>query len=171
MGKVADWVIGTVSNSAAAGARRAGIRLPDAANSPNRQAVQPNYPIQGFTLIELLIVMTLIIILSTMGMTQYRTSVIHAREATLKEDLFRMRDAIDQYYADKGQYPSALDALVTDGYMRKLPEDPFTKKADTWQVVPAEPDPNNPVADPGVYDVKSGSDATALDGTKYADWY
>lgn len=134
----------------------------------------PNFPIRvreaGFTLIELLVVVTLIIILSTMGMTQYRSSVIHAREATLKEDLFRLRDGIDQYYADKGQYPASLDAMVTDGYIRKVPEDPFTKSSDTWQTVAAEPDPNNPVAEPGVYDIKSGSDATALDGTKYADW-
>ena len=124
----------------------------------------------GFTMIELLVVMTLIVILATMGMTQYRTSLIHAREATLKEDLFRMRDAIDQYYADKGQYPSTIDALVSDGYMRKVPEDPFTKSNSTWQSIPAEPDPNNPTAEPGVYDVKSGSEATALDGTKYAEW-
>jgi len=139
-------------------------------------APSPNHPIQGrwsasgFTLIELLVVITLIVILSTMGMTQYRSGVIHAREATLKEDLFQLRDAIDQYYADKGQYPASLDALVTDGYIRKIPEDPFTRSSDTWQTVPAEPDPNNPVAEPGVYDVKSGSDATALDGTKYAEW-
>jgi len=134
----------------------------------------PDHSIQrldpGFTMIELLVVMTLIVILATMGMTQYRASVIHAREATLKEDLFRMRDAIDQYYADKGQYPSTLDALVSDGYMRKIPDDPFTKSNSTWQTIPAEPDPNNPVAEPGVYDVKSGSDATALDGTKYSEW-
>ena len=124
----------------------------------------------GFTMIELLVVMTLIVVLATMGMTQYRTSLIHAREATLKEDLFRMRDAIDQYYADKGQYPSTLDALVSDGYMRKIPDDPFTKSNSTWQSIPAEPDPNNPTAEPGVYDVKSGSDATAIDGTKYSEW-
>jgi general secretion pathway protein G len=124
----------------------------------------------GFTLIELLVVVSLIVILSTMGMTLYRTSVIHARQATLKEDLFRMRDAISQYYADKGQYPSTLEALVSDGYIRKLPEDPFTRNSSTWQTVPAEPDPNNPIAEPGVYDVKSGSDATALDGTRYAEW-
>src|SRR5262249_18696082 len=124
-----------------------------------------------FTMIELLVVMTLILILATMGMTQYRTSVVYAREATLKEDLFRMRDAIDQYYADKGQYPSTLDALVSDGYLRKVPEDPFTKSSSTWQTVPAEPNPNNPTAEPGIYDVKSGSEDTALDGTtKYADW-
>jgi len=115
-------------------------------------------------------VLTLIVILASMGLTQYRASIIHAREATLKEDLFRMRDAIDQYYADKNQYPSTLDALVTEGYLRKLPEDPFTKSSSSWQSVPAEPDANNPTAEPGVYDVKSGSDATALDGTKYADW-
>jgi len=125
---------------------------------------------RGFTLIELLIVLTLIVILSTMGMTQYRTSVVYAREATLKEDLFRMRDAIDQYYADKGTWPSTLDALVSDGYLRKIPEDPFTKNNTSWQTVPAEPDPNNPAAQAGIYDVKSGSELTALDGTKYADW-
>jgi general secretion pathway protein G len=134
-------------------------------NSPTHQLSS-----SGFTLIELMIVLTLIVILATMGMTQYRTSVIYAREATLKEDLFRMRDAIDQYYADKGQYPTSIDALVSDGYLRKLPDDPFTKSNSTWQAVPAEPDPNNPTAEAGVYDVKSGSDATALDGSKYSDW-
>jgi general secretion pathway protein G len=124
----------------------------------------------GFTLIELLIVLSLIVILATMGMAQYKSSVTYAREATLKEDLFRMRDAIDQYYADKGEYPSALEALVSDGYLRKIPEDPFTKSDSTWTTVPAEPNPNNPTAEVGIYDVKTGSDATALDGTKYAEW-
>ena len=124
----------------------------------------------GFTIIELMVVMSLIVILTTMGLTQYKNSVIYARESTLKEDLFRMRDGIDQYFADKGQYPSTLDALVSDGYLRKVPDDPFTKSNSTWQTVPAEPDPNNPTAEAGVYDVKSGSDATALDGTKYSEW-
>jgi general secretion pathway protein G len=81
-----------------------------------------------------------------------------------------MRDAIDQYYADKSKYPASLDALVTDGYMRKIPEDPITKSADTWQTVPAEPDPGNPSAEPGIYDVKSGATGTALDGRSYADF-
>ena len=140
---------------------------------PDRGAVSPQ-PAgdleRGFTMIELLVVMTLIVILATMGMTQYKTSQVYAREAVLKEDLFRMRDAIDQYYADKGQYPSTIDALVSDGYLRKVPEDPFTKNSTSWQTVPAEPDPTNPTAEPGVYDIKSGSDQTALDGTKYSDW-
>ena len=125
---------------------------------------------RGFTLLELMVVMTLIVVLATMGMTQYKSSQINAREAVLKEDLFRLRDAIDQYYADKGTYPSTLDSLVSDGYLRKVPDDPFTKSNSTWQTVPAEPDPSNPTVEPGVYDVKSGSDATALDGTKYAEW-
>jgi len=124
----------------------------------------------GFTMIELLIVLSLMVILATIGMTQYRNSVIHSREAVLREDLFRLRDAIDQYYADKGQYPSALDALVSEHYIRAVPEDPFTKNNTSWQTIPAEPDPNNPTAEAGVYDVKSGSDGTALDGTKYSDW-
>jgi general secretion pathway protein G len=129
-----------------------------------------NHQIQGFTLIELLVVLTLITTLSAIGMAQYSRSVTYAREATLKEDLFRMRDAIDQYYADKNQYPATLDALVSEGYMRRLPEDPFTKSADTWQTVPAEPDPSNPSAEVGIYDVKSGSDQTALDGRAYSEW-
>ena len=133
----------------------------------NSRARQLN---SGFTMIELLVVLALIVILATMGMTQYRASVVHAKEAVLKTDLFQMRDAIDQYYADKGQWPSTLDALVSEGYLRKLPEDPFTKSSTTWQTMPAEPDPNNPSAEPGVYDIKSGSDSTALDGTKYSDW-
>jgi general secretion pathway protein G len=124
----------------------------------------------GFTLVELLIVISLISILAAMGLVQYKNSVISARESVLHTDLFRMRDAIDQYYADKGKYPSTLDALVSEGYMRKLPEDPITKSSDTWVTVPAEPDPNNPSAEPGVYDVKSGAQGTGLDGVSYSDY-
>ena len=124
----------------------------------------------GFTIIELLVVLALISILATMGMAQYRNGQIHAREAVLKTDLFDLRDAIDQYYADKGKYPSSLDSLVSDGYMRKVPEDPITKSSDSWVTVPAERDPNNPSAEAGIYDVKSGAQGTALDGTKYKDW-
>jgi general secretion pathway protein G len=125
---------------------------------------------RGFTLIELLVVLSLISILAAMGMVQHRNSVLKAQEATLRTDLFHMRDAIDQYFADKGKYPESLDALVTDNYLRKIPADPITGKADTWQTVPAEPDPSNPSAEPGVYNVKSGASGTGLDGTAYADY-
>jgi general secretion pathway protein G len=124
----------------------------------------------GFTLIELLIVISLITILATMGLVQYQNSIKSTREAVLSTDLFRMRDAIDQYYADKNKYPASLDALVSDGYMRKIPEDPITHSADTWQTIPAEPDPGNPSAEPGIYDVKSGAPGTALDGRSYSDF-
>ena len=124
----------------------------------------------GFTLIELLIVIALITILATMGVVQYRNSIQSSREAVLRTDLFRMRDAIDQYYADKGKYPSSLDTLVSDGYMRKIPEDPITRSADTWQTDPAEPDPSNPSSEPGIYNVKSGAEGTALDGSRYDEW-
>jgi general secretion pathway protein G len=124
----------------------------------------------GFTLIELLVVITLIVVLAGMGLASYSTSITRAKEAVLKEDLFRMRDAIDQYYADKAKYPADLPSLVSDGYLRRIPEDPFTQSADTWQTQPAEIDPANPTSEPGVFDVKSGSDATGLDGSRYADW-
>jgi general secretion pathway protein G len=124
----------------------------------------------GFTLIELLIVIALITILASMGVVQYRNSLQSSKEAVLRTDLFRMRDAIDQYYADKGKYPASLDTLVSEGYMRKIPEDPITKSADTWQTEPAEPDPSNPSAEPGIYNVKSGAPGTALDGSSYSDW-
>ena len=150
-----------------AGRRRLLAAIRQLTNSPIRRL---NGPAAGFTMIELMVVISLIIILTTMGLTQYQHSVVYGRESVLKEDLFRLRDAIDQYFADKGQYPATLDALVSDGYIRKIPDDPFTKSSSTWQTVPAEPDPNNPTAEAGVYDVKSGSEASALDGTKYADW-
>lgn len=124
----------------------------------------------GFTLIEVLIVITLIVVLASMGMASYTNSVQRSREAVLREDLFRMRDAIDQYYADKNKYPQALSDLVTEKYLREIPKDPTTNSADTWTTIPAEVDASNPAAEPGVYDVKSGSEGTSLDGTKYADW-
>jgi general secretion pathway protein G len=124
----------------------------------------------GFTLIEVMVVMALIVVLASVGLTLYSNSVIRAKESVLKEDLYRMRDSIDQYYADKGKYPATLQDLVSDKYLRAVPVDPFTHSADTWREVPSEPDPNNPTAQPGVYDVKSGSDQTALDGTKYSEW-
>ena len=125
----------------------------------------------GFTIIELLVVVSIIVILAGLAMAQYRNSVTRAEESVLHTDLFRMRDALDQYYADKQQYAPTLDALVTEGYLRQIPKDPFTGSIDTWQPVQAEPDPNNPAAEPGIYNVKSGSDRMALDGTsRYADW-
>lgn len=125
---------------------------------------------RGFTLIELMVVMLLISILAGMGVVQYRNAVLRTKEAVLSEDLFRMRDAIDQYYADKAKYPASLDALVTDGYLRSVPKDPITNSIETWQTVPSEPDPANPTADIGIVDVKSGAEGTSLDGRPYVEY-
>ena len=125
---------------------------------------------QGFTLLELLVVMTIIGILASIAIPALRDSPQRAREAALREDLFTLRSTIDSYHGDKGYYPPDLATLVTDGYMRQVPEDPFTKSKDSWTTDPAPSDPSNPTAEPGVYNVHSGSDATAIDGSKYAEW-
>jgi general secretion pathway protein G len=137
-----------------------------------RDGVRPerrHRPQWGFTIIELMVVMSLIVVLATMGLVQYKQSIVRSKEAVLKEDLFRMRDALDQYFADKSQYPATLEALVTDGYLRRLPKDPFTD-AESWQTVQAEPDPANLTTEPGISDIKSSSEAVALDGSKYSEW-
>jgi general secretion pathway protein G len=126
---------------------------------------------RGFTLIELMVVAGILVVLAGIGLVNYRNGKTRASEAVLATDLFNMRDAIDQYYAEKGQYPGALDELVSAGYLRKIPDDPFTMSASTWRTISSEPDPNRPAAPPGIYNVLSGSDGTALDGTKYAEWH
>ena len=138
----------------------------------DQQQATPERPSRtsGFTLMEMMIVMVLIVILAGIGLSVYGNSVQRAKEATLKEDLFRMRDAIDQYYADKNKFPGNLDALVSEKYLRAVPVDPFTTSADTWQTTMSEPDPGNPSLESGISNVKSGSDQTSLDGSRYADW-
>ncbi len=123
----------------------------------------------GWTLIELTIVISLITVLSAIALVGYGSAITHSREAVLKEDLFRMRDAIDQYYADRGEYPAGLASLVSDGYLRSVPDDPFTNSPATWSPVLADMDPANPMLQ-GIFDVKSGSDQLALDGSPYAEW-
>jgi general secretion pathway protein G len=119
----------------------------------------------GFTLIELLVVMVIIATLLTIAVPRYFGSLDRSKEAVLKENLYQMRDAISKYYADKGKYPESLDSLMTDKYLRKVPLDPITESATTWVAVPPE-DPQKG----GVYDVKSGAQGKATDGTEFAAW-
>jgi general secretion pathway protein G len=119
----------------------------------------------GFTLIELLVVFTIIGMLLTLALPRYFGSIERSKETVLKENLNQMRDAISRYHADKGRYPESLDALAADRYLRRVPPDPITESAGTWQIVqPADP------AKGGVYDVRSGAPGQARDGTEYAQW-
>jgi general secretion pathway protein G len=120
---------------------------------------------RGFTLIELLVVMAIIAVLLTLAVPRYFGSMDRSKEAVLKEDLFQLRDAIGKYYGDKGKYPESLEALATEKYLRKVPVDPITESATTWVVVAPE-DPQKGA----VYDVKSGAQGKASDGSVYSEW-
>jgi len=120
---------------------------------------------RGFTLIELLVVLAIIATLLTIAVPRYYASLDRSKEAVLKENLYQLRDAIGKYYADKGKYPESLEVLATDKYLRKVPLDPITDSAATWQAV-APPDPQKG----GVFDVRSGAQGKALDGTEFSTW-
>ena len=122
-------------------------------------------PRSGFTLIELLVVMAIIALLLTLAIPRYFGSLERSKEAVLREDLFQLRDAIGKYYGDKGKYPESLDALASEKYLRKVPVDPITESTATWVIVAPE-DPQKG----GVYDVKSGAQGKASDGSVYAEW-
>lgn len=129
-------------------------------------------PGAGFTLIEIIIVFALIGILVGLALPQYKTSLRKAREAVLKEDLFILRKLIDQYYTDKGKYPTSLRMLVEDGYLRQIPIDPMTKSADTWVEIKETPsfEEMQPGMEFGIVDVHSGSKEKGLDGTTFDTW-
>lgn len=132
----------------------------------------------GFTLLELIIVLAIIGILAAIAVPQLKDKPRRAQEVVLKTNLRTIRDALDQYYGDKGYYPGALEDLAEDDYLREIPIDPITKSNETWEVLYDEPDPDLPPAEtdfgetglPGIIDVRSGSDKLSLDGTPYSEW-
>jgi general secretion pathway protein G len=125
---------------------------------------------RGFTLVELMIVVSIILILISMAAPIYRNAVIRAREAVLRDNLFTMRQLIDEYTMDKQKAPQSLDELVSGGYIRKVPRDPFTGSDTTWQTVMEDSLQAVDQTAPGIIDVKSGSDKTSLEGTPYNTW-
>lgn len=120
---------------------------------------------RGFTLVELMVVMAIIALLLSLALPRYFNHLENSRETILRQDLAVMRDAIDKFHGDRGRYPESLDELVSARYLRALPVDPLTERADSWQIVAPEGD-----AGGAVYDIKSGAPGASRDGSAYADW-
>lgn len=121
---------------------------------------------RGFTLIEIMVVVAIIVTILSIAVPFYTTAMVRAKESVLQSNLFTMRSVIDQYTYDKEAPPQSLDELVSEGYLREIPLDPFTESRDTWQMI----NDSGPTGESGLYDVRSGSDRAALNGTLYSEW-
>ena len=124
----------------------------------------------GFTLIELMIVMAIIAVLMSIAVPIYTRSITRAKESVLRNNLFTMRTVIDEYTYDKQKAPQNLQDLVSEGYLRQIPVDPMTGTADSWKVIMEDAQSSVSQTEPGIFDVRSGSDKTSLEGTPYSDW-
>lgn len=125
---------------------------------------------KGFTLVELMIVMTVISILISLAVPLYQKSVIRAKESVLRNNLFTLRTVIDEYTYDKGKAPQTLQELVDAGYLRQVPIDPMTGSAESWKVIIEDALTSASQTEPGIFDVRSGSDRKSLEGTAYNEW-
>lgn len=125
---------------------------------------------RGFTLIEIMIVMTIISIIVSIAVPLYQKSLLRAKESVLKQNLFTLRTMIDEYTYDKQKAPQTLQELVTEGYLRQVPLDPMTGSNNTWRTIMEESGSGTSQTEPGIFDVRSGSDKTSLEGTPYSDW-
>ncbi len=125
---------------------------------------------RGFTLIELMVVISIIVILLSLAIPNYTSSILHAKETALRDDLYTLRSLIDQYTLDKQKAPTTLQDLVDAGYLKELPKDPFTNARDSWVPVTDESIMSPDQTDPGIIDVHSGSEQASSDGTAYNTW-
>ncbi len=122
--------------------------------------------LRGFTLVELMVVLAILLTIISIAVPMYHTALVRSKEAVLRHNLSTMRHLIDQYTYDKEAPPQSLEDLVTDGYIRSIPYDPFTQEKDSWEEI----SDTGPTGESGLFDVKSGSDHTAIDGTPYNEW-
>ncbi|PWU12084.1 MAG: general secretion pathway protein GspG [Terriglobia bacterium] len=125
---------------------------------------------RGFTFVELMVVITIIVVLVTMAIPIYQKSIVRAKESVLKNNLFTIRTVIDNYTYDKQKAPQSLQDLVSDGYLREIPVDPMTSSNQSWKVIMEDATQSVDQSQPGIWDIRSGSDKMGLDGTPYSDW-
>jgi general secretion pathway protein G len=125
---------------------------------------------RGFTFIELMVVLTIIVVLVTMAIPIYQKSIIRAKESVLKNNLFTIRTVIDNYTYDKQKAPQTLRDLVMEGYLRDVPMDPMTASNQSWKTIMEDATQSVNQSEPGIFDIRSGSDKISLDGTPYSDW-
>jgi general secretion pathway protein G len=124
----------------------------------------------GFTLIEMMIVMAIIVILIAVAVPFYQKAITRAKESVLHNNLFAMRSAIDEYSFDKQKAPHELQDLVMAGYLHNVPKDPITQKTDSWKIIMEDAGQAVDSSEPGIFDIRSGSDKIGLDGTHYSEW-
>jgi general secretion pathway protein G len=125
---------------------------------------------RGFTILELVVVMAIIVTLVAISVPTYTKSIIRAREAVLHDQLFTMRQMIDEYTMDKQQAPQSLDDLVSEGYLREIPKDPITNSRTSWKVDMEDSLKAADQTQPGMVDVHSGASGTSLEGSAYSTW-
>jgi general secretion pathway protein G len=139
----------------------------EAVLKPNPDSTRRRF---GFTLIELMIVMAVIAVLMSIALPIYTRSIQRSKESVLKNNLFTLRTVIDEYTYDKQKAPQTLQDLVSDGYLRQVPIDPITGSNESWKLIMEDQGNTVNQSQPGIFDVRSGSDLTSLEGTPYAEW-
>jgi general secretion pathway protein G len=124
----------------------------------------------GYTLVEIVIVLTIISILVSIAVPLYQKALLRTKESVLRNNLFTLRTVIDEYTYDKQKAPQSLEDLVREGYLRQIPEDPITNSNQTWKIIMEDALTSVNQTEPGIFDVRSGSDKISLEGTPYAEW-